>query len=235
LVFDLLAPDLSIFRRLMTWPLSNTSLKAGIILLIGSAVVASLPMRTEVVPQRQPFALFPMEFSGWHGTPQTLDSEVLNGLALTDYLLADYSDGAIPPLNFYVAYYASQRTGVHAHSPQLCIPGGGWSIINQSVIAMPFAEGGSISANRVVIEKRGIKQIVYYWFEERGRHIANESALKFYALKDALVDSRTDGALVRIVAPIPAGDEARADAMASKLAADTSVFLQSFVPGRFSR
>ena len=44
-----------------------------------------------------------------------------------------------------------------------------------------------------------------------------------------------DGALVRIVAPIPAGDEARADAMASKLAADTSVFLQSFVPGRFSR
>jgi EpsI family protein len=97
---------------------------------------------------------------------------------------------------------------------------------------MPWADSRSISANRVVIEKRGVRQIVYYWFEERGRHIAKEGTLKYYALKDALVDNRSDGALIRIVAPVYAGDEATADSRAGKLAADTSTFVQSYVPGR---
>ncbi len=205
--------------------------------LVGTSVVASLPVRTEVVPQRQPLALFPMEFKGWHGIPQTLDSESLNILGLTDYLLADYTNAAVAdgPLNFYVAFYASQRAGVHAHSPQLCIPGGGWNILGQSIVTMPLTDGGSITANRVVIEKQGVKQIVYYWFEERGRHIASEGALKYYALRDALVDNRTDGALIRIVAPIYGEGETTADRMAEKLVADTSALLESYVPGHASQ
>jgi exosortase D (VPLPA-CTERM-specific) len=236
-VFDLLILDRSAFERLISWPMSRTSLLAGTILLVGTSLVASLPIRTEVVPPRQPLALFPMEFEGWRGIPKALDSESLNALGLTDYLLADYTNEASAggPLNFYIAYYASQRAGVHAHSPQLCIPGGGWSIISQSIITMPSTEGGSIDANRVVIEKRGVRQVVYYWFEERGRHIAKEGALKYYALKDALVDNRTDGALIRIVAPIYAEDEAAADSMAGKLVADTSAFLQSYVPGKIAQ
>jgi exosortase D (VPLPA-CTERM-specific) len=232
-VFDLLVFDRSEFRRLTAWPAPRPALVTGTILLLGAGLVASLPVRTELVPRRQPFALFPMEFKGWHGIPQTLDGESLTALGLTDYLLADYtleSDAGVP-LNFYVAYYASQRAGIHAHSPQLCIPGGGWSIINQTITPVPFSNGASINVNRVVIEKRGVRQIVYYWFEERGRHIAKEGALKYYALKDALVDNRSDGALVRIVAPIRAEGEAAADSMAWKLVADTSALLQEYVPG----
>ena len=234
IVSDLQVLDRGDFQRLIAWPVSRASLLAGATLLIGTSLVASLPVRTEIVPRRQPLALFPMEFKGWRGVPQTLDSESLNALGLTDYLVADYNTEASAggPLNFYVAYYASQRDGLHAHSPQLCIPGGGWSIISQSLVTMPWTNSGSISANRVVIEKRGVKKIVYYWFEERGRHIAKEGALKYYALKDALVDNRSDGALIRIVAPIYAGDEATADSMAEKLAADASAFVSSYVPGR---
>jgi EpsI family protein len=178
-----------------------------------------------------------MEFGEWQGTPQTLDSDSLNALGLTDYLLADYANEATDaiPLNFYIAYYASQRAGIHAHSPQLCIPGGGWSIINRSIITTPLPDGRSISANRVVIEKRGVRQIVYYWFEERGRHITEEGTLKYYALRDALIDNRSDGALVRIVAPVHAGDEAAADSMAGKLIVSTSALLQNYVPGQISR
>jgi EpsI family protein len=217
--------------------MSRTSLMAGAILFIGGGAVASLPARTEIIPQRQPFALFPMEFNGWRGTPQTLDRDSLNALRLSDYLLADFTGsdaGADGPLSLYVAYYASQRAGIHAHSPQLCIPGGGWNIIRQSFIGMPWVTG-SIYANRVVIEKRGVRQIVYYWFEERGRHIAKEDELKYYALRDALFDNRSDGALVRIVAPINDGNEAAADSMARKFVGEAALLLQSFVPGRISK
>jgi exosortase D (VPLPA-CTERM-specific) len=237
LVSDLLILDRGTFRRLISWPVSRTSLMAGTLLLVGTSLVASLPVRTEVTPRRQPLALFPMEFKGWHGVPDTLDSEFLNALGLTDYLLADYTNeaGAGGPLNFYIGYYASQRAGIHSHSPQLCIPGGGWSIINQSIVTIPLTSGEPLTANRVVIEKGGVRQIVYYWFEERGRHIANEGALKYYAVKDALVDNRTDGALIRVVVPIYAGDQAAADSMAGKLVADTSTFLQTYVPGQISQ
>jgi exosortase D (VPLPA-CTERM-specific) len=236
-VSDLLMLNRSTFRQLSSWPVSRTSLLAGTVLLVGTGVVASLPVRTEIVPQRQPLALFPLDFAGWHGIPQTLDSESLNALELTDYLLADYTNkaGANVPLNFYIAYYASQRAGVRAHSPQLCIPGEGWNIVGQSIVTMPLTSGDSINANRVVIEKRGERQIVYYWFEERGRHIAEEGALKYYALRDALVDSRTDGALIRIVAPVYGEDETTADAAAEKLVADTSLLLQTYLPGRTTR
>jgi len=238
LVSDLLILDRRTSERLISWPLSRTSFLAGTILLVGSGIVASFPgVRPEVVPRREPLALFPMEFKDWRGVPHTLDGELLNSIGLTDYLLADYTNGAGAggPLNFYIAYYASQHAGIHPHSPQLCIPGGGWSIINKSIIALPLTSGGSIDANRIVIEKRGLRQIVYYWFQERGRHIVREDALRYYALRDALVDNRTDGALIRIVAPINAGDEATADSMAAKLVADTSVFIESYVPGQISQ
>ena len=234
---DLLSLNLKDLQRLISWPLSRTSLLAGIILLAGTSIVASLPPRTEIIPQRHPFALFPMEFGSWHGTPQTLDRDSLNALGLTDYLMADYANEATDSgaLNFYIAYYASQRAGIHAHSPQLCIPGGGWSIISQSIVDVPFAAGASISANRVVIEKRGARQVVYYWFEERGRHIAKEGELKYYALKDALIDNRSDGALVRVVASVRGDDEAAADSMARKFVGEIGPLLPSFVPGRISR
>jgi exosortase D (VPLPA-CTERM-specific) len=238
LISDLLILDRRTSQRLISWPMSRTSFLAGIILLSGTGIVASLPaLRAEVIPPRQPLALFPMEFKDWRGVPHTLDSELVNSMGFTDYVLADYTNeaGAGGPLNFYIAYYASQHAGIHPHSPQLCIPGGGWTIINQSIIALPSTNGGAIDANRIVIEKKGVKQIVYYWFEERGRHIAREGSLRYYALRDAIVDNRTDGALIRIVAPIYAGDEASADLMAGKLVADTGAFIQSYVPGQTSR
>jgi exosortase D (VPLPA-CTERM-specific) len=231
---DLVRFDRESFRRLSLWPASPSSLLAGMLLLAGACLVASLPPRLEITPKRQPFALFPLEFKGWHGTPQTLDSQSLDALGLTDYLIADYTNEATggDPLNFYVAYYASQRAGIRAHSPQLCIPGGGWNILRQSIITLPLAGGTSISANRVVIEKHDVRQLVYYWFDERGRNIANESALKYYALRDALLDRRSDGALVRIVIPIHTGDdEASADALVGTLAAEVTPLLPSYIPG----
>ncbi|MCK1404930.1 VPLPA-CTERM-specific exosortase XrtD [Bradyrhizobium sp. 76] len=235
-VSDLLMFDPGTLQRLMSWPMSRTSLLAGTMLLVGASAVGSLPARTEIIPNHQPFALFPMDFDGWRGTPQTLDADTLNALRLSDYLLAEFTGNdlsAEAPLSLYVAYYASQRAGIHAHSPRLCIPGGGWSIISQSLIDMPWATG-SIAANRVIIEKGGVRQIVYYWFEERGRHIADEGELKYYALKDALFANRSDGALIRVVAPINDGDEAAADSMARKFVGQAGALLQYFVSGRVS-
>ena len=58
----------------------------------------------------------------------------------------------------------------------------------------------------VVIENQNVEQIVYYWFDERGRRLTKESEIKVFALVDALMLDRSDGALVRLVAPVTGGE-----------------------------
>ena len=50
-----------------------------------------------------------------------------------------------------------------------------------------------------------LKQLVYYWFDERGRNIANEYWAKWYLLADAITKNRTDGALIRLTTRIASG------------------------------
>ena len=62
------------------------------------------------------------------------------------------------------------------------------------------------------MSKGSQRQLVYYWFEQRGMKIANEYVSKMYLLRDAMFKNRTDGALVRLTTPIyPTENEADAD------------------------
>ena len=110
-------------------------------------------------------------------------------------------------------YYANQRTGASPHSPAVCIPGNGWQITDLRRTHYTSSDGSvSLPVNRVVIGKDSQKELVYYWFEERGMKVANEYWSKLYLLRDALFKNRTDGALVRLTTPVfPGETEADAD------------------------
>jgi EpsI family protein len=112
-------------------------------------------------------------------------------------------------VNFYAAYYASQKKGQSAHSPRSCIPGGGWVIksLDQRTINGVNVEDQPLSVNRTVIQKGDNKQLVYYWFQQRGRVITNEYLVKWYLFWDALTKNRTDGALVRLTTFVKAGQD----------------------------
>lgn len=186
------------------------------VVLVAAAVAAnSLPPRQEIVPVRQSLSVFPMHLGSWQGHERGLEQEYLKALKLDDYLLADYwQPGDHLPVNFYIAYYESQRTGVSAHSPRSCIPGGGWEIVELSdhVVEDVTRDGDPIKVKRAVIAKGLNKQLVYYWFEQRGRHMTNEYIVKLMIFWDALTRNRTDGALVRLVTAVPPGtDTSRAD------------------------
>ena len=231
LALDVLIPDRAAMASMAKWPMSRSFLIAGVILAGGALSVAAMPDRTEVTPDRRPLSLFPMELGNWRGTPRVMESEALEMLHLTDYVIADYArPGEDAPVNFYVAYYASQKFGIQSHSPQQCIPGGGWNILNQSLITIPTAGGKSIPANRVLIERQGVRQIAYFWFDERGRNMTDEFQLRYYAIRDAVVRGRSDGALIRVVTPVVGNDEAKADERMRSFIADVTDNLRNYVP-----
>jgi exosortase D (VPLPA-CTERM-specific) len=168
--------------------------------------------RHEIYPDRKLFAAFPTSLGEWSGRTASLDSQTERALGLTDYILSDYARKDGRQVNFYVAYYASQKTGSSPHSPSVCIPGNGWQITRLEETSYHNKNSNlSLPLNRVIITKGSEKQLVYYWFDERGTKIASEYWSKLYLLRDAILKNRTDGALVRLTTPIYP-NEAESDA-----------------------
>jgi EpsI family protein len=159
-----------------------------------------------VVSLERPLSAFPLELAGWRGEEgPDLDEELRAVLGADDYLNRFYENGDRAMVGLYVAYYAAQRQGDTIHSPQHCLPGNGWHPIEQGRINVE-ADGRRFPVNRYLVEKRGNRQLVLYWFQGRGHVVASEYTNKLYLLGDALRSGRTDGALIRVVTPVGAHD-----------------------------
>jgi EpsI family protein len=174
-----------------------------------------------------------MQFGSWHGRREPIEKLYLDILQLDDYVNANYFHEGKPSVSLYAAYYASQRTGVSTHSPASCLPGGGWRILSfdESELAGIQMRGTALAVNRVVIQQGTSRQLVYYWFQQRGRGITNEYLVKWYLFWDSLTRSRSDGALVRIITPMPQGEAAEAaDARMIEFTQEVVSRLSSFVP-----
>ncbi|ARN76338.1 hypothetical protein BST96_08185 [Oceanicoccus sagamiensis] len=177
------------------------------LMLMASLALPMLESRQEEQLERTSFSQFPLYNKSWNGREDSLEESVLDALKLTDYFIANYtSKKKDARLNFYVAYYSSQRKGSSIHSPRSCIPGGGWKITGlreHTIDSVISREGKPLNVNRILIQKDGFAQIVYYWFEQRHRNVTNEYLAKWFIFWDSLTMNRTDGALVRVTVPVP--------------------------------
>jgi EpsI family protein len=104
----------------------------------------------------------------------------------------------VPPVVLYVGYYRSQRTGATYHSPQHCLPGAGWQITELRRVALPGPGGSNVTVNEVIVQKGLSRQLMLYWYQDRGRVVASEYWAKAYMVWDSLTKNRSDGALVRV-------------------------------------
>lgn len=205
--------------------------------VIAIALVAGLTLqkREEVIPTRLEFATFPLSLNSWQGKETPMEQMYIDALKFDDYLLADFTSAAGERVNFYVAYYGSQRTGESAHSPRSCIPGDGWRIESLTVrqINATTSAGVPLKINRAIIAKGEYKQLVYYWFQQRGRIITNEYLVKWYLFWDALTRNRTDGALVRLTTFVKPGEDIQGAEHALENFSRTVIGeLDAYVPGK---
>jgi exosortase D (VPLPA-CTERM-specific) len=188
-----------------------------LLLVLGTAADAAIN-RLQVVPAARPNAralseAVPLSLGGWYGAPLTLQPDVLAALKLTDYFLAEYHHGVSEaPVALYLAYYASQSVGAESHSPAYCIPGSGWEIVSRSVVTIPARAGHPAqSVNRFRIRHGAEEQLVYYWFNERGRTVSSPWGFKWNLLKDQLLTGRSDGYLARLTTPFVAERASESD------------------------
>ena len=162
-----------------------------LVLVLGAGLYSTRLRSAEATVPREPLPTLPLELGAWHGRDSApLPDDILGQLGVDDYINRHYfrSDpdtaASVAPVGLYVGYYASQRQGDTIHSPQNCLPGAGWRPVASDRTILP-AGGHTVAVNRYVIQKGLDRQVVFYWYQGRGRVIANEYANKALLMFDA--------------------------------------------------
>jgi hypothetical protein len=218
-------------QKKITTPMMLTLLLLIMVLPIKAVMVD----RIEKIPSRLQFSTMPLSMQKWAGHASFLDQDVVEALKFEDYLVADYVNAdSGQDVNLYTAYYQSQRKGASVHSPKTCLPGGGWQIQKFSQIEFNntlFPQAQNMQVNRVLIQKGETRNLVYYWFQQRGRIITNEYLAKWFIFWDALTRNRTDGALVRVTAAVAnEADIDKADLALQNFIGNLSPLLPRYIP-----
>lgn len=227
--FDGLGAQLA---RLRDVPRSGPLVAAACLTAAMALGWAAAPEAARIIPAREPLALFPLEIDGRPASVQTLDREIEAVLGADDYLSALFlgREGA-PPVDLFIAYYHRQTEGSGIHSPEVCLPTGGWEVSSWRSQPVTLADGSVIPVNRALIRKGVGRQLVYYWFEQRGRRMTGDYAVKAVTIWDSLTRGRSDGGLVRLVTPLsPTEDESAADARLRDFMAGLAPSLPRFLP-----
>jgi EpsI family protein len=214
-------------------------LKKAIVLFtvfVAASGVIARAQRSEVVPPRQPLDRLPLTMSEWRGrVDPPLTDEELKVLGADDYLMRTYFQGG-KAAGLYIGYWGTQKRGDTVHSPLNCLPGSGWEPVSRRSLRIAVTESGKprdIDVNRFVIQKGLDRQLVLYWYQSHGRVVASEYWGKFYLVADALRSSRSDTAMVRVVAPIADGSaeaEAAAEQNAVRFVEQLFPRLEEYIP-----
>lgn len=221
-------------RRVLTVEPSRALTTAALVTLALSAAWSFAPARETMRMDREPYVLFPLSFDGWQGEPVSLDPNVETSLAADDYLSAYFRNpDQTAGVDLFLSYYYSQIDGRSIHAPEVCLPGAGWEIASLDPVEVDLTGTrlGVITVNRAVIQKGLDKQLVYYWFEGRGRQMYQDFLTRFRTVTDSMTLNRTDGGLVRVITPIlPEEGVAAADARAQLFMRSLADRLYAFIP-----
>jgi EpsI family protein len=184
------------------------------VLLLGASIVGSRAVATEVLVDRESLTTLPHDLDSWRGyDAKPLADDVVALLGVDDYIHRTYLSASGVPVNLYAGYYHSQRQGDTIHSPQNCLPGAGWRPVSSTTTTIPIG-GRQVEVNQYVIQKGLDQQLVLYWYQGRGRVVANEYRNKALLMWDAATKHRTNGGLVRIIVPIAPNIDANREARA---------------------
>jgi EpsI family protein len=198
----------------------------ALLTLQGAAYYATAS-RPELTPPVGPLASFPAALPGWlTAGDYPVAPEIQEVLKADDILNRIYADpSGRSRVDFFIAYFKTQRTGATPHSPKNCLPGSGFEPVEPPRIVSIQVVGSAVpvTANRYVVARGEDKVAVLYWYQGHGRTIANEFSAKFWLVADSIRYRRSDTALIKV--QVPVGEADSSDAVRTAIA-----FVQAAYP-----
>ncbi len=199
--------------------------------LIAQVIVARFFAGGDVHPPIPDPARFPTidhwQMIGDNGAPPEL-REQLGADMIVDRNYAPVASGL--NANVFVSWYQWQQEGLRQpHSPQICLPSGGWVIEREERTDLTTSFG-PITVNRFMVRNGAERAVMLYWYQTPHRVVAGEWAAKFWRVKEAVWSRRTDIAFVRVFVAFSGSNQPMANSLAESLASGLASKLTGYLP-----
>jgi len=194
---------------------------APALIFVAGCAVLWRPHSQRAVPLAQPLTTVLADMPEYAVMDQRVSDDERRVAGMTDYVARQYVRDSAVAFTTLVSYYDHQAQGKTIHSPRNCLPGAGWEILRAGTRSL-LVNGRSLVVNEYVLKKGTATAVAYYWYQGRGRVVANEYQVKWNLLRDAALLGHTEEALVRVVVPV-AGDASDPTASSNAFNAATAV------------
>ncbi len=203
------------------------------VLLLSGATAWWLSLRPENRLDASVVAELPTSLNGWTAIDVEIDQDVADMLQADANLQRVYQHPHGDWVYVYIGYYGTERGGAPEHTPEVCYPAQGWTVVRQERIRLGGPRG--LFAQEFVVEKGGERRLVHFWYRTRSATgITSTAALQLRNFWGRLTSNRGDGALVRLSTPIQQGDLEAARRMLSTMDTAVDTALDDVWPEEFS-
>jgi len=139
----------------------------------------------------------PYQIGGWSGFDGRFDP--IYGADPSDTsLLRVYQQGPEPPVILYVGFFGDLATILDVHTPELCYPAEGWTILHSGKSMGGNFRGEQIRTRKILADKAGNRRLVVWWYTAGSRPIETRMRYVYAMLAMSAVTGRTDGSMVRL-------------------------------------
>ena len=223
--------------------MKTIQLWAVIACLLGTLLLLQARGDVDQVPPSAPLEQMPTRLGGLISQDVPISAEALEILGKGEFLNRLYTPPPAEPapapsqtankvpVQLFIAYFPTQRSGQSIHSPQNCLPGSGWTFLRSGVTSFTDATGKDYRVGDYLISDGKEKQEVLYWYQSHGRSIASDYQAKLLMLTDAIRYGRTDAALVRVITPVGSNEDSQeAHQRLVAFAKEVTPLLPAYVP-----
>jgi hypothetical protein len=138
------------------------------LLVAGLAAQAGLEHlnQTDRPPLRAPLASIPMELGDWVGQKEEVSEEIVARAQTSEYLNRVYESRSHPGLRLTVWINYSRKGTNLRHTPEICLPSGGWTKIESQtkVLRVDCGESKSVSITRLGYSQGELVKHVGFWY-----------------------------------------------------------------------
>ncbi|HUI45143.1 MAG TPA: EpsI family protein [Nitrospirota bacterium] len=170
--------------------------------------VAALSLSTSTLP---PVVItggiesLPLVIGPWKGSQEIINSVMVQESGAEQAFSGYFTDRSGGRVSLYVGYRSSAFLANENffHSPTVCIPSSGWverDVKRRTITGVP--PFGSLEVMTMVIEKEGIRQLVYFWFQTKNRATYDKNINRFHLSLHALQRDNTYDLFLRPITPI---------------------------------
>lgn len=157
-----------------------------------------------------------------------LSSRIIAALELDDYVFQTYTRNGVA-VSLYIGFYFSGKKIGAAHDPQVCYPGQGWSLSNDSTGSYLLKNGEIVNYSSVFAELEDKKELVFYWFQIDDKTTSNTFSQKLLLLQKKFSHEDENNAFIRISTSLNGSSPATARSLVLEFIEDFYPRLTSYV------